>query len=232
LSTIFLAPYGDHGSGVKSAPHSLLGYRNSIGKTHLQSAEIPCATTEEMLNNIPLILSNYKEYVVIGGNHAITLAILQSLQGKKDRPFLVMYDAHTDTYQHKSELDCGNWLRFAEDETLLSGVHWKGIRDKSAYNLSNTMDIPKSGHVHVTVDLDVLEPKEYGWASNFNEPDGMSLDKLISSIYSIRKKTKATITADIVEYDAFKDSSGAGRYACSQILDALLNIINPLKSIE
>lgn len=227
MSAIFLAPYGDHGSGVRSAPHSLLGYRNSIGKSHLKSAEIPCATTEEMLNNIPLILSNYhKEYVVIGGNHAITLPILQSLQGNKERPFLVMYDAHTDTYPYKSELDCGNWLRFAEEQTLLSGVNLKGVRDKSAYNLSNSMDIPKSGHVHITVDLDVLDPKEYGWASNFNEPNGMSLDKLIDSIYSVRKKTKASITADIVEYDAYKDSSGAGRYACSQILDVLLNVID------
>lgn len=220
-----MAPHGHHGAGVRSAPHSILGYRNTIGKTHKRVAEIPCGTAVETASNIELSLATFDDYVVIGGDHTITYGILRALKPKHGKPFLVMFDAHSDEYTHKEEMDCGNWLRFAKEEGLVKGVRWYGYRDREWVNEFNTRDIPKNGHIHITVDIDALDPKEYGYATTYNEIGGMKLKKLVKEIRLIANSTKASITADLVEYDPYRDATGAGRHACSVILDTLLDVI-------
>ena len=221
MSTIYLAPSGHYGSGVRSAPHSILGYRNSLDIQHSRISEIHCGIPLDTVKSIETTLTGESNYVVLGGDHTITLGILRAIS-TKEKPYLVMFDAHTDEYTDKKSLDCGNWLKFAKEENVISGMVRHGCRGEKP----SSYTIPKSGHIHITVDIDVLEPSEYGYASTYNESGGMSLDQLLSSILAVRKKSNASITADIVEYDSFKDMSGAGRFACSQILDTLLSVID------
>lgn len=194
---------------------------------HKRIAEVPCGTAEETTASLETSLASFDNYVVLGGDHTITYGVLRSLYAMHGRPFLVMFDAHTDEYQHKSEMDCGNWLRFAKEEKLLKGMKWYGYRDRDDINEFNTREIPKKGHIHISVDIDALDPKEYGHASTYNEIGGMTLEKVVKNIYKVAEQTKASITADLVEYDPRRDASGAGSFACSVILDALLEVISP-----
>lgn len=222
--TLILVPSGHFGSGTRSAPHSILGYRNSIGYTHPRVVEIPTTDKPKTTSkNIENTIAGFTNYIAIGGDHSITYGILKALRKTYGKPFVVMFDAHTDEYKQNKELDCGNWLRLAMRDDLLCGFKRIGCRGENP----SFKKVPKATHVHITIDLDVLEPKEYGWASNYNAQGGMWLDELVAHIRSIGEESYSSITADLVEYDAFKDSSRAGAYACSIILDELIKVIAP-----
>lgn len=220
--TLILIPSGHFGAGTRSAPHSLLAYRNSIGYTHPRVVEVPTTDKPKTTShNIEKTIAGFTQYIAIGGDHSITYGILKGLRKTYGKPFVVMFDAHTDEYTNNKKLDCGNWLRLAIRDDLLCGFKRIGCRGES----KSDKKIPKATHVHITIDLDVLDPREYGFASNYNAEGGMKLEELVEHIRLIGKSSCSSITADIVEYDAHKDASRAGAYVCSIILDELIKII-------
>lgn len=200
----------------------MLGYRNSIGKYHKRVVEVPSGAALPTANNIATVVPQFSTgFALLGGDHSVTYGVVKGLS----QPFVVLFDAHHDEYTTVDHLDCSNWLRLARADNLVSGVKWYGARDKSLLNSTNTMPIPKEGHVHITVDIDALDPSEYGWATTYPERNGLRLDEMLDRIRKVRSSTRATITADLVEYDAFADPTKAGVHAVSQILDALLECI-------
>lgn len=228
--TIFLAPFSDGMHGISQAPHTILGIRNGQMKQHLKMAEIPVAhlNAEDTTENIHAVLRRYKEpYLVLGGNHVITLGILRARYEQSGPVHVILFDAHSDDYESAivekaRPLHHGNWLKFAQNEGLVSGVSWYNYRGSKWKTKSLK---PTTGPVHVTVDIDVLEPSEYGWASTYPELGGCSLNVLIRDIIQLPLKN-CDVTADFVEYNPERDTPNKiGGQAASHIVTTLLDII-------
>lgn len=165
-------------------------------------------------------LAGRSNYLVLGGDHAITLGILRS---RPTPTHVVMFDAHRDDYENDTRPfpTHGNWLRYALNEELVSGVTWFNYRGESKKMHGEKLADAKS--IHVTVDVDVLEPREYWWGANYPEPGGCTITNLIADIKRLPKVEG--MTADMVEYDPSLDQSLNGARALSPVIDTLLELI-------
>lgn len=233
---IFLAPFGVGRHSVSQAPHSILAYRNGETIYHKAIAELPVHHYDAGVtaNNLHrLLVKQSSPYLVLGGDHSITLGILRARYEQDGPVHLVMFDAHSDDYTMEEAdsvhpLNAGNWLRFALEEELLSGITWYNYRGMTLQHKPIPIKSSKT-NVHITVDLDVLTPSEYGWAAQFPEPGGCTLSRLESDIRNVggvKLGSGAKVTADLVEYDPTKDATKAGAWACSRIVDALKSVID------
>lgn len=232
--TWYLAPYsciGGYGGG-RQAPHSILAYRNGKGISHHRVAEMPVDhdSARNTSNNIRDVLKDRHGgaggYLVVGGDHSITTGIIEA----REKCHLVLFDAHSDDYGERfgRTFDHGNWVNEVVDQNLLTGITWFNYRNEE-FDTEKCRDlirdIPMDGKVHVSVDIDVLEPHYYNWASAFPESGGCSLDQLLKDIASV-KSFNQDISLDFVEYDPVKDLSQGGAYASSLIIDCLLDLID------
>ena len=222
---IFLAPFTEGLDGASKAPHRILSERNGTGKYHPQIAEIPIhrKSAERTSENIGKVLAQFSNYVVIGGDHSITHGIVRA----RKKTHLVLFDAHTDDYtSSESEkyfsLHHGNWVKRGLKEGFITGVTmFDGGRGTVPKKYRKP--IPKKGNIHVSVDVDVLSVNSFGIATGHPEVGGYTTEELVKKISSL--KTKAKFTADLVEYNPDKDVYGVGAWCCSQILDALLELV-------
>lgn len=204
---------------MSDAPHTILAVGNRLGRYYPRIAEIPVHTNDvgKALGNVTSALTGQHAYVVLGGEHTITLAILRAVCADGPPPHLVMFDAHTDEYGG-AQINCGNWLTTAKQEGLINGCSWINYRDRKA------TDIPPSKRYHISVDIDVLAPIEYAWASNYPALGGCSLHELVEDICGIAGES---VTADLVEYQPRSDTGNrTGGHACALILDALLSVVH------
>lgn len=221
---IFLAPFTEGMDGASKAPHRILAERNGNGIYHEKIAEIPIhrKNAETTSDNIASILSSFSNYVVLGGDHSISHGIVRA----RKKTHLVLFDAHTDDYINKQTekthpLHHGNWVRKAVEGGFVTGVTmFDGGR--STVPAKYKKPIPKSGNIHVSVDVDVLSVGSFGTATGYPELGGYTVEQLVEKISAI--KSKAEFTADIVEYNPDKDATGVGAWCCSKILDVLLEL--------
>jgi arginase family enzyme len=233
--TWYLASFSSVGGsgGGRQAPHSLLAYRNGNGVFHSRVAEVPVDhdSARNTSDNIRDVLKERHGdkggYLVLGGDHSITTGIIEAREGCH----LVLFDAHSDDYGemfNRRTLDHGNWVNEVVGKNLLSGVTWFNYRDKKFDTQACkdlVKDIPKEGKVHVSVDIDVLDPHLFNWATSFPEQGGCTVDKLLEDIASINIEN-LDISLDFVEYDPTKDPNNGGAYVSSLIIDELLELID------
>lgn len=219
---IYLIPYAEGMSGCRRGPHAILSYRNGLGLWSGNIAELPAyhdaaSTAIETAR----LLAGKDQFVVLGGDHSASAGVVRSLSNTFGKIHLVVFDAHTDEYiTTRQSLDCGNWIRIEKD--CFSGITRFGCRDKKAYSEK----VSTTNRIHISVDLDVLDAKEYGFAANFPERNGMKLEELCEKIIAVAKKTTSPITADISEYNPTLDVTGAGVYCANQILSVLHDIVS------
>lgn len=226
---IFLAPFSVGRHGVSQAPHTILGVRNGETFYHSLIAEIPVHHHDASVTatNIHKLLRGRSKYLVLGGDHSITLGILRA-RAEEGPVHLVMFDAHSDDYdsaevQRVHPVHSGNWLRIAKEEHLITGVSWFNYRGLKFHHDYGTTKVAGAKRVHVTVDIDVVNPMEIGWATPFPTVGGCSLERLLDDIKALRLPDGST--ADLVEYDPARDHSRVGGQACSLITTALLEAI-------
>jgi len=223
---IFLAPFTEGMDGASKAPHRVLSERNGLGKYHPQIAELPIhrKSAEKTSENISKVLASFSNYVVIGGDHSISHGIVKA----RKKVHLVLFDAHTDDYTNEESekyfpLHHGNWVKRALEGGYVTGVTMFDGGRKTIPK-KYLKPIPRSGNIHVSVDVDVLSPRSIGVATGYPEMGGYELEELFEKISSLKRK--ANFTADLVEYNPDKDVSGVGAWCCSQILDSLLELVS------
>lgn len=221
MTTVFLAPWSDGRRGAEQAPHTILAIRNGRGHYHPAVAEIPVQSFDphEVVDNVHRSLVGRSDYVVIGGEHTITLGVLRA----RGPAHLVLFDAHSDDYHDLDNrpLNCGNWLATAKNEGLVDGVTWINYRDHKQ------PIIPQAKHYHVSVDVDVLAPGEIGWATAYPALGGCWLSELVNDISSLALLPSDSITADLVEYVPMLDTANrVGGNAAAEILGALLSVVH------
>ncbi len=234
---VLLAPFSGEG-GAAQAPHAILGYRNNRGipSYHPKMAEIPVYPTDAEITaqKIHHALKGMSRYIVLGGDHAITLGILRARAETEGPIHLVLFDAHSDDYvmDDPDVMNAGNWLRFAKEEGLVSGITWFHYRefeeedDEWEMSQKAVDEIPECGPVHVSVDIDVLRASEIMWATNYAMLYGCEIEELIDDIWQLPLE-ECDLTFDIVEYDPTKDINHIACGLAATIMDQLLEHVAP-----
>lgn len=224
---ILLAPFSVGRHGVSLAPHTILAVRNGQTYYHKEIVELPVHHHDASItaNNLHKLLKGKGNYLVLGGDHSITLGILRA-RAEEGPVHLVLFDAHSDDYKVDSmesvhPVHSGNWLLCAIEEGLVSGVSWYNYRGLKFTTL------PKGkpeGRVHISVDIDVLDPREIAWATPYPEVGGCSLKQLLEDLNGLRLNG-ASVTADLVEYDPTRDNGMIGAQVAAAITTTLLGLI-------
>jgi len=183
---------------------------------------------------------NKKKYLIaLGGEHTITLPIIQVLKEKHKDFSLVHFDAHCDLRDEYLEQNIchATVMRRVSDIVGLDNLYQFGIRSgtkeefhfaKNSYKfdvlkpLSSVINNIKEP-IYLSIDVDVLDPGVLPAVST-PEPGGVSYQELIKALLLF--KDKKIIGADIVEYNPLAASPYASGSTVAEILRELILIVS------
>ena len=167
----------------------------------------------------------------IGGDHSITLPILQG----NIKPFDVFwFDAHADAYDvYKGSLSHATVLRRVSElhhcrNIYLIGYRFKKIKEEVEFlknskrvHVIKASEIKKmrSKRYYVTIDIDVLDPV-YAPGVDHPVPKGMKPNQLIKAIRHLKKGN--IIGADLVEVVPDNDYTGITTHNAAEIIKEFL----------
>ncbi|MCK5757661.1 MAG: agmatinase [Clostridiales bacterium] len=201
--------------------------------------------TITMLDNINIeiqqILDDGKKTVVLGGEHLISLPIIESYIKKYPDLHVIQFDAHADLrneflgerLSHATvmrrifeKLNGALWqfgirsgtreeFAFANENTQINKFDLKGIRE-AVYKIGS---VP----VYVTLDIDVLDPSVMP-GTGTPEAGGVTFSELIAGILPLSELN--IVGADIVELSPHYDPSGVSTSVACKLLRELLLIIS------
>lgn len=181
-------------------------------------------------NMVPLIL---------GGEHTITLGIVKGLLRTFKDLSVVVFDSHLDL---RDEYPSGSKYshatvsrRLAEllgpERVVIIGAHafsreelvWAqkvGLRilfsESSEHDITKALDALGGKPVHLSIDVDVLDPSVVPGVS-YPEPGGVSLKTLLDLI-TVTIRRLNVVSLDIVELVPEQDSSEVSPYYAAKIL--------------
>ena len=199
-------------------------------------------STEKVLDNIRYemrrILEDGKKTVVIGGEHLVSLPLIETYIEKYPGLHVVQFDAHADLRDVfiGEKLSHATVMRRVYEK--LNGKLWQfgvrsGTRDEFAFAEENTLLYPFSldgvkkaiykigaEPVYVTIDLDVLDPSIMP-GTGTPEAGGITFVELMEGIKALSGLN--IVGADIVELAPHYDQSGVSTStACKALREMLL----------
>lgn len=194
------------------------------------------------------LISNKQPFLLFGGDHSLTIGIGKAFEEAALPIYLIYLDAHLDLYDEMMESDLSHACtlrRFSElsgfhgatvlgyrffTEEQLSYANSNNIRVISTNNLVQQSDLYQFGvnttqslnkgnfRVHVSVDLDVLDPS---FAPGVGNPvaGGISTRELLWLLRGIFQGIKtAVISWDIVEYNPLYDPAEITAFTVVKLL--------------
>jgi agmatinase len=184
------------------------------------------------------ILSRKKFPILLGGDHLITLPIVEELSARHPDLHLVHIDAHTDlredylgeTLSHSTvmrkvvdRLGEGRLFQIGirsgtEDEFKLAGK-WKSIVPNDPRSLKALVKRLKNLPVYVTLDLDVIDPGLLPGVGT-PEPGGLTFHAflyILKELQSLR-----VVGFDVVELTPDYDPTGISSVTASVILREMI----------
>ncbi len=190
--------------------------------------EEPLALFPDHLQTVRAFLAEVKARtpftLFLGGEHTVTLAFLTPEEIDDPHFRLIVLDAHTDlrpTYQG-SPYSHAAWARRALEwlgpERLLIAGARSGLREE--FTLAHRLNIlaptpdallerlqalPPHTRVHLSLDIDVLDPSLAPGTGN-PEPCGWQVQDLLRIFRALRRVR--VVSADLVEYSPPHDPSG------------------------
>ncbi|MGL4799751.1 MAG: agmatinase [Cellulosilyticaceae bacterium] len=205
--------------------------------------EMPFGNTPKALaciaSTITSIVDADKKPFLIGGEHLVTLPVVQVLAKKYPDLHIIHFDAHTDlrdTYLDES-LSHATVIRRAWDILGDGRIFQFGIRSgmKEEFEWAKTHThlnpfdastlksiLPKlSGKpVYLTIDLDVLDPSLFA-GTGTPEPGGLMMKEFLDALMAL--KGLNLVGADVVELSPHYDPSGVSTaVACKVIREVAL----------
>jgi agmatinase len=184
------------------------------------------------------ILSKKKFPILLGGDHLITLPIIEELSRKHPNLHLVHVDAHTDlredylgealshsTVMRKVVDHLGEGRLFqigirsgTEDEFKLARK-WKSIVANDARSLKAMVKRLKNFPVYITLDLDVMDPGLLPGVGT-PEPGGLTFQGLLSIFKTLQPLR--VIGFDLVELTPDYDPTGISSVTASVVLREMI----------
>jgi agmatinase len=172
----------------------------------------------------------------LGGDHAVTLPIIQAYEKHYPELNILHFDAHPDLYDEFQGNRYSHACPFARvmEEGLIKKLVQVGIRtmtphqqeqaDRFNVTLIDMKSWPKglsklrfTGPVYISLDLDVLDPACAPGVSH-PEPGGLRTRDVITIIQQIKAPI---VGADIVEYNPLRDINGMTAMVAAKLLKEL-----------
>lgn len=184
------------------------------------------------------IINDDKFVFGIGGEHLVSLPLIQAAHKKYPDMLLVHFDAHADLRQEYlgQKYSHASVIKRALDDIPTSKLMQIGIRsgekDEFLFMLENntlcqTNDeiIKKLNEydtnipVYLTIDLDIMDPSIFP-GTGTPEPGGISFNELINKLLLF--KNKNVIGIDVVELSPHYDMSGVSTATAAKVIRELL----------
>ncbi|MFI6522276.1 arginase family protein [Spirillospora sp. NPDC050679] len=233
-SAIRSAPYDSGGPIVPAAGKASSGQISVVdtGDCAVVPAEHD-ASIDELRRRARAIVPNTRCLVTLGGDNSVILPAMEALAERHGRLTLLHFDAHTDTWgEGASLLTHATVVRRAVEGGLVRRGHQIGIRgygpfgetlrwgeehgltcwtmeDLDALGLGEALlgivaDV--AGPVHLSVDIDVLDPA-YAPGTGTPEPGGLTSRQLLRAISFLARRLDV-VGFDVVETSPPHDRAG------------------------
>ncbi|MFD1852083.1 agmatinase [Oceanobacillus bengalensis] len=209
--------------------------------------DLPFGNTEKVLGQILAysqeVLEDGKKFLMVGGEHLVSLPTIQAAYQKYPNLHVIHIDAHTDLREaylgeklsHASVIRrCHDFLgdgrifqfgirsgmkeefEWAKEHTYLERFTLDTLKEK----VQELQDVP----VYVTIDLDVLDPGTFP-GTGTPEPGGITYRELLEAIKHLQSLNQI-VAADVVELSPQYDPSGASTaMACKTVREMLLTLV-------
>ncbi len=196
---------------------------------------------EKVRHEVRSILDDEKKTVVIGGEHLISLPLIETYIEKYPNLHVIQFDAHADLRNEfvNEKLSHATVMRRVFEK--LNGELWQfgirsGTRDEFAFadenthinrfNLNGVKEATYkigSAPVYVTLDLDVLDPSIMP-GTGTPEAGGISFVELMEGIKALSGLN--IVGADIMELSPHYDQSGVSTSVACKTLRELLLVLS------
>ena len=208
--------------------------------------ELPFGNTQRTLslieNYTDALISDKKRFLMLGGEHLITLGAVRAAIRAYPELHIVHFDAHTDLRDEYLEepLSHSTVMRRIWDIVGDGRIHQFGIRSGERYEFefacshtlmhkfdlrtfSDTVEKLKGRPVYFSLDLDVLDPSVFP-GTGTPEAGGVSFGELMECILLLNRLN--IVGCDINELSPHYDQSGASTaLACKVTREVLLQIV-------
>ena len=182
------------------------------------------------------LLDNQVKVLSLGGDHAVTLPIIQAYEKHFPDLNILHFDAHPDLYDEFEGNRYSHACPFARimEEKLASRLVQVGIRtlnghqreqsEKFGTEIIEMKDFSQdaipglSGNVYISIDMDGIDPA-FAPGVSHQEPGGLSARDVISII---QRTGGNIIGADLVEFNPLNDSNGITASLATKLMKELL----------
>jgi agmatinase len=182
--------------------------------------------------------------MMIGGEHLVTLPVIEAMVAKYPDLHIIHLDAHTDlrdTFLGR-KLSHATVLRRCYDLLGDKRIYQFGIRsgDSSEFKwadeghtflrkfdfvgLKEAVDKIKDKPVYITIDLDVLDPSVFP-GTGTPEAGGMTYKELLGAMDEFAKLNHL-VGADIVELSPMLDASGGSTAVAAKTLREMILLLH------
>lgn len=205
-----------------------------LGDIDLPFGNTPCALKEIQKVSSQLIVDN-KKPLIIGGEHLVSLPIIETLAKQYPDLCIIHFDAHTDLREDYmgQPLSHASVMRRAWDILGDNRIFQFGIRSGTKeeftwakdhtylhpFNLEGLeaiVDLLKDRPVYLSIDLDVLDPSIFP-GTGTPEPGGVSFNTLINAFKQL-SQLNHLVGADVVELSPHYDQSGVSTAVCCKVV--------------
>lgn len=205
-----------------------------LGDIDLPLGNTPCVLEEIHKVSNQLIIDN-KKPLIIGGEHLVSLPIIETLAKQYPDLCIIHFDAHTDLREDYmgQPLSHASVMRRAWDILGDNRIFQFGIRSgtKEEFTwakdhthlhpfdlegLEEIVELLKDRPVYLSIDLDVLDPSIFP-GTGTPEPGGVSFNTLINAFKQLSKLNQL-VGADVVELSPHYDLSGVSTAVCCKVV--------------
>ncbi len=210
--------------------------------------ELPIGEVEGALKIIKdttqQIIKDNKKPMMIGGEHLVSLPVVEALAKKYKDLHIIHFDAHTDLRDEffGRKLSHATVMRRIFDIVGKGKIFQFGIRSGDAsefkwadqgnitmrrFDLVGVEEVVKKLNnkpVYITIDIDVLDPAAVP-GTGTPEPGGVTYRELIEAVLKLRN-LKNIVGADIVELAPNLDPSGASTAAAGKTLREMVLLLH------
>jgi len=206
-----------------------------------------------VFGNRDLVLSNIKEFatklvqenkkpLMIGGEHLVTLPVVEAVHNKFNDLIILHFDAHTDLredymgekFSHATVIK-RVWELLGDNRIYQFGIR-SGLKAEFDWAEAGHTNLNKFGYetldqvveiigdkpVYVTIDLDILDPSIFP-GTGTPEPGGISFTDMMTIIQKLANLN--IVGADVVELAPDYDSTGVSTAVASKIIREMLLIL-------
>lgn len=182
------------------------------------------------------LIDNQIRVLSLGGDHAVTLPIIQAYEKHFSDLNILHFDAHPDLYDEFEGNQYSHACPFARimEEGLVKKLVQVGIRtmtphqqeqaDRFNVTVIDMKSCPKglskvkfTGPLYISLDLDALDPA-YAPGVSHIEPGGLRTRDVITVIQQIKAPI---VGADIVEYNPVRDINGMTAMVAAKLMKEL-----------